>query len=159
MVTLCSSEIYFVLSLFLLKCLRWLFYLSNWSSVFPLFFCLFVCIFIVICKILILFHLSNLPLNIFYFNELYTFKIKVSFMWTIFKAFIGFFTIFLLLFIFWSVWQWGTWDLSSPTKDWTHTPYFGRQSFNHWATGKIPVPYFVKFNLLHRCSVLSFRGC
>ena len=94
--------------------------------------------------------LSSILLKIF---------LKISLIWTIFKAFIEFFTILLLLFIFWSVWQWGMWDLSSPTKDWTHTPYTGRQSLNHQTTRKVPVLYLVKLNLLHRCSVLSFRGC
>ena len=26
----------------------------------------------------------------------------------------------------------GMWDLSSPTRDWIHTPCFGRRSLNHW---------------------------
>ena len=39
------------------------------------------------------------------------------------------------------------WDLISPIRDWTHILCVGRQSFNHWTTGKVPW-----------CSVLK-RNC
>ena len=32
----------------------------------------------------------------------------------------------------------GMWDLSSPTRDQTHTPYNRRRSLNHWTTREVP---------------------
>ena len=32
----------------------------------------------------------------------------------------------------------GMWDLSSPTRDWTQVPCFGRQIINHWTTKEVP---------------------
>ena len=46
-------------------------------------------------------------------------------MWTFFKVFIEFATI-LLLFHVLVFWPQGMWDLSSPTRDQTHTPYIGK---------------------------------
>ena len=54
-------------------------------------------------------------------------------MWTIFKIFIEFVIILLLFYVFFS-WPQGTWDLSCPTRDQTHTPYIARQNLNHWTT-------------------------
>ena len=52
-------------------------------------------------------------------------------------------------FMFWFFWSQGTWGLSSPTGDWTHTPCIGRQSLNHWATREVPTlhccPWFTLF--------------
>ena len=31
----------------------------------------------------------------------------------------------------------GTWDLSAPTRDWTHAPALEGQSFNHWTTREV----------------------
>ena len=62
-------------------------------------------------------------------------------MWTIFKAFIGFVTLLLLFYdSFFRVR--GTWNSSSSTRDWTHTPCIGRWSFNHWITRAVPVLSF-----------------
>ena len=48
-------------------------------------------------------------------------------MWTIFKVFIEFVTILFMFYVL--VWgPCGMWDLSSPTRHWTHTPCSGRQS-------------------------------
>ena len=44
----------------------------------------------------------------------------------------------ILCFVLFCFWPWGMWDLSSPTKDWTCTPCFGRQSPNHWTTREVP---------------------
>ena len=41
-------------------------------------------------------------------------------------------------FFFLVFWPRGMWDLSSPTRDRTHTPCTGRQSFNHWTTRDVP---------------------
>ena len=62
-------------------------------------------------------------------------------MWTIFKVFIEFVTIFLLFYVFCFLvfLLWGMRNLSSQTRDWTHIPYFGRRSLNHWTTGEVPV--------------------
>ena len=43
-------------------------------------------------------------------------------MWTVFKVFIEFATRLLLLFYVLVFWPGGMWDLSSPTRDRTHTP-------------------------------------
>ena len=43
----------------------------------------------------------------------------------------------LLLYV-WGFWPWGTWDLSSPSRDWTCTLCPGRQSPNHWETSEVP---------------------
>ena len=58
-------------------------------------------------------------------------------MWHIFKVFVGFVTV-LLLFYALVFWPWVMWDPSSPTRDWTHTPYMGRWSLNHWTAMKVP---------------------
>ena len=40
----------------------------------------------------------------------------------------------------------GMWDLSSPTRDRTHVPCFGRWILNHWTTREVPiVGYFGRF--------------
>ena len=36
----------------------------------------------------------------------------------------------------------GTWDLSSPTRDWTHEFCIGKQSLNHWTTREVPGSLF-----------------
>ena len=58
-------------------------------------------------------------------------------MWTIFKVFIEFVTVLLLFYVLVFWWR-GMWDLSSPTRDWTHTPCTARQSLNHWTTMEVP---------------------
>ena len=52
--------------------------------------------------------------------------------WTIFKVFIEF-VIILLLFHILVFWLWSTWDLSSPTRNWTLICCSGRWSLSHWA--------------------------
>ena len=34
------------------------------------------------------------------------------------------------------------WELTSPTRNWTHTPCIGRQGLNHCTIGEVPVIYF-----------------
>ena len=58
-------------------------------------------------------------------------------MWTIFKVFIEFVTIFLLFYVS-VLWPWGTWDLSSLTRDRTHTSCIGRWRLNHWTAREVP---------------------
>ena len=58
-------------------------------------------------------------------------------MWTIFKVLIGFVTI-LLLFHILVFWPQGMWNLSSPTRDRTQTPFTGRRSLNHWTSREVP---------------------
>ena len=55
----------------------------------------------------------------------------------IFKVSIEFVTL-LLLFYVWVFWPGGMLDLSSPTKDQTHTTCIGRWSLNHWTTKEVP---------------------
>ena len=54
----------------------------------------------------------------------------------VFKVFIEFATILFLFYVlvFWSL---GRWDLSSPTRDLTHTPCVGRRSPKHWTTREV----------------------
>ena len=69
---------------------------------------------------------------------------KVFFlMWTIFKVFIEFVTILLLLYVL-VFWPRGMWDLSSPTRDRTRTSCIGRRSLNHWTAREVPENSFVK---------------
>ena len=44
-------------------------------------------------------------------------------MWTTFKVFIEFVTVLLLFYVLGFFWPWGTQDLSSATRDRTHTPF------------------------------------
>ena len=37
------------------------------------------------------------------------------------------------------------WDLSSPTRDWTHILHIARQILNHWTTEEVPRTYSWKF--------------
>ena len=59
-------------------------------------------------------------------------------MWTIFKAFIEFVTTMLLFYVL-VFWLRGTWDLSAPTRDQTHTPCIGRWNLNRWTTREVPI--------------------
>ena len=43
----------------------------------------------------------------------------------------------LLLFYILLFWLWGIWDFSSPIRNWTSTPYFGRQSANDWTLREV----------------------
>ena len=58
-------------------------------------------------------------------------------MWTIFKLFIEFVTVLLLFYVL-VFWLQGMWDLSSLTRDQTHTPCIGRRSLNHWTIREVP---------------------
>ena len=90
--------------------------------------------------------------------EEWDFFFLVFLMWTIFEVFIEVVTILLLFYVL-LFWLWGTWDLSSPTRDQTHTPCIGRRSLNHQGSPWIPldvsyhVPMFLTlfslFFLLH----------
>ena len=78
-------------------------------------------------------------------------------MWTIFKVFIEFVTILLLFYVL-VFWPQGMWDLSSPTRDRTHTPCIGRQSLNHWTTSEVPALYSllpVSYHF-HYCSFITY---
>ena len=62
-------------------------------------------------------------------------------MWTIFKVFIEFVTILLLFYVL-VFWLRGTWDLSSLTRDQTHTRCIGRRSLNHWSAREVSLCIF-----------------
>ena len=51
-------------------------------------------------------------------------------------VFVEFVTIRFLFYVL-VFWPQGMWDLSSPTRDWTHTSCIGRQTLNHWATREV----------------------
>ena len=55
-----------------------------------------------------------------------------------FKVFIEYFTIFLLFYVL-DFWPLGMWDLSSPSRNQTHTLGIGRWSLNHWTARKVPL--------------------
>ena len=38
-------------------------------------------------------------------------------------------------------WPWGMWDLSYPSRDWTHTPCIRSQNSNYWTVRKVPTIY------------------
>ena len=64
------------------------------------------------------------------------------------KAFTEFVTIFLQLYVL-DFWQHGLWNVSSPTRDSTCTPWIGRQSLNHWITREAPnLTFKIMRNLL-----------
>ena len=44
----------------------------------------------------------------------------------------------ILLICLCSFWLGSMWDLRSQTRDGTHTPCTGRQTFNHWPTREVP---------------------
>ena len=59
-----------------------------------------------------------------------------------------------LCFMFWFFgcdWPRGVQNLSSPTRDWTHTPCIGRQSLNHWTVREIPysLPFLSRTKIFH----------
>ena len=64
-------------------------------------------------------------------------------MWTLFNIFIEFVTILLLFFYVLVFWPRGMWDLSSPTRDRTHTRCIGRWSPNHWTAREVPVDFLM----------------
>ena len=76
-------------------------------------------------------HMFLNPLALFIFFKIF------FLMWTIVKVFIEFVIILLLLYVL-DFWPGGTWDLSSSTKDQTHTLCIGRRSINHWSTMEVP---------------------
>ena len=55
--------------------------------------------------------------------------------WTIFKVFIEFITVLLLFYIL-GFWPWGMLDLSSPVKNWTHTPAVESEVLTTGPSGK-----------------------
>ena len=67
--------------------------------------------------------------------------------WTILKVLIEFVTILLMFFIL-VFWPRGMLDLSSPTRDPTHTSCIGRRSPNHWTTTEVPEKVFCLISLL-----------
>ena len=58
-------------------------------------------------------------------------------MWIIFKVFIEFATILLLFYVL-VFWFQGMRDVSSSTRDRTHTPCIGRRSLNHSSAREAP---------------------
>ena len=58
-------------------------------------------------------------------------------MWTIFKVFSEFVTILFLIYVL-VFWPRDMQDLSSLTRDRTHTPCMDRQSLNHWTSREVP---------------------
>jgi len=82
--------------------------------------------------------LSSIAQGHMFLNPLALFLLRFFFlMWTIVKVFIEFVIILLLLYVF-VFWPGGTRDLSSSTKNQTHTLCIGRWSINHWSTMEVP---------------------
>ena len=63
--------------------------------------------------------------------------LKIFLMWAIFKVLVEFVTILLLFYVL-VFWPQAMWDLSSPTRDRTHTLCIGRRSLNHWTAREVP---------------------
>ena len=57
--------------------------------------------------------------------------------------------------MFWFFWPQGLWDLSSPTRDRTCTPYIGRRSLNHWTAREASFKIFIRDNNDLKMSVKS----
>lgn len=72
-------------------------------------------------------------------------------MWTIFFVFIGFVTIFLLGFFFMFCFDQEACGVSSPTRDGTHTPCAGRQSFSYWTARKVLVFFIELWTFRSQC--------
>ena len=85
------------------------------------------------------------------------FSLKIFFflMWTIFKVFIEFVTILLLFYVL-VFWPRGTWDLSSSTRDRTHTPCIGRWSLNHQTAREVPWGSCISFSANTIANVLCY---
>ena len=75
-------------------------------------------------------------------------------MWIIFKVFIEFFITLLLFFVL-VLWPQGTRDLSTLTRDGTHTLCTGRRSLNYWTARGSPWAGFFKGSQDSRQIVLS----
>ena len=60
---------------------------------------------------------------------------------------------FMFCFLGFFFWLQGMWDLSSPTRDQTHTRCIRRESLNHWTTREVPAPQF--FPLQNQQTVIS----
>ena len=63
--------------------------------------------------------------------------------WIIFKVFIEFLAMCLLLSIL-IFWPQGMWDLICPSRDPSHAPCSGRPNLNHWTTREVPERFFKK---------------
>ena len=63
------------------------------------------------------------------------------------KIFIEFVTIFLLLYVL-DFWPLGMWDLSSPSRNQTHTLCTGRWTLNHWTARKVPLDILYRIFLV-----------
>ena len=79
---------------------------------------------------------SFYPLSHMWFPGLFSFY-DFFFMWAIFKIFIEFVTILVLFYVL-VPWLQGKGDLTSLTRDPTHTPCIGRQSLKHWTAREVP---------------------
>ena len=83
--------------------------------------------------------------NFYYLlSSLLIWKLYSLFLLCFLKVFIKCVTV-LLLFHVLVFWLWSMWDLSSPTRDGTHTPCTGSQSLNHWTTRKSLFLFFYSF--------------
>ena len=49
------------------------------------------------------------------------------------------------IYLFFYIWSWGIWDLSSPNRSWTCTPALETQSLDHWTTREVPYPLLLGF--------------
>ena len=58
-------------------------------------------------------------------------------MWTIFKAFNEFVTIWLLVHGL-AFWLQGMWDLSVPIRNRNHTPCIEKRNLKHWTSREVP---------------------
>ena len=105
---------------------------------------------------------QNLPSPVISQSSLHVMYSPISTLfWLLFLFFLFFLFTFLFFYCDWSLLQpsgflystqfylpWGVWDLSSPTRDWSHVPCIERQLLNHWTTREVPrVSLFLNFLL------------
>ena len=45
-------------------------------------------------------------------------------------------------YMFWFFWPPGLWHLSSPTREWSHSPCTGRRNLNPWNSGQVPIVFW-----------------
>ena len=67
-----------------------------------------------------------------------SYKIIIFLMWNIFFKSLLNLLQYYFCFIFLFLWPRGMWDLSSPTRNQTHTLFIGRQSLNDWTDREVP---------------------
>ena len=59
---------------------------------------------------------------------------------------------------FFFFWPWDMWDVSSLTRNWTHTACIGRWSLNHWTAREVLIHTFKRFSSNWSKLIFVFNG-